>query len=126
MRVRQRLHGKAGQGHDGHAHHARSGAGHGGDQGLCRIRERLRLRAQNRGRDRGRIQNAARYLTGAAQGDIGGTNSYDNRKTYNQNASTTIQVDKLMVRDEQDVCSLAIEIAGLTKRLQRGKGMKFA
>ena len=72
------------------------------------------------------IQNAARYLTGAAQGDIGGTNSYDNRKTYNQNASTTIQVDKLVVRDEQDVRSLAIEIAGLTKWQQRGKGMRFA
>ena len=72
------------------------------------------------------IQNAARYLTGAAQGGIGGTNSYDNRKTYNQNASTTIQVDKLVVRDEQDVRSLAIEIAGLTKRQQRGKGMRFA
>ncbi len=72
------------------------------------------------------IQNAARYLTGAAQGGIGGANSYDNRKTYNQNASTTIQVDKLVVRDEQDVRSLAIEIAGLTKRQQRGKGMRFA
>ena len=72
------------------------------------------------------IQNAARYLTGAAQGSIGGSNSYDNRKTYNQNASTTIQVDKLVVRDEQDVRSLAIEIAGLTKRQQRGKGMRFA
>ena len=72
------------------------------------------------------IQNAARYLTGAAQNGIGGTNSYDNRKTYNQNASTTIQVDKLVVRDEQDVRSLAIEIAGLTKRQQRGKGMRFA
>ena len=72
------------------------------------------------------IQNAARYLTGAAQSGVGGTNSYDNRKTYNQNASTTIQVDKLVVRDEQDVRSLAIEIAGLTRRQQRGKGMRFA
>ena len=72
------------------------------------------------------IQNAARYLTGASQSGVGGTNSYDNRKTYNQNASTTIQVDKLVVRDEQDVRSLAIEIAGLTRRQQRGKGMRFA
>ena len=72
------------------------------------------------------IRNAARYLTGAAQSGIGGANSYDNRKTYNQNASTTIQVDKLVVRDEQDVRSLVIEIAGLTKRQQRGKGMRFA
>lgn len=50
VRVRQRLHGKAGQGHDDCAHHARSGAGYGGDQGLCGIRERLRLRAQDCGR----------------------------------------------------------------------------
>ena len=55
VRVRQRLHGKAGQGYDHHDHHARAGAGHGGDQGLCGIRERLRLCAQNRGCDGNRI-----------------------------------------------------------------------
>ena len=60
------------------------------------------------------IQNAARYLTGAAQAGIGG-NSYDNRRTYNQNASSTIQVAQMIVRDEQDIRSLAIEIASLTR-----------
>ena len=72
------------------------------------------------------IQNAARYLTGAAQTGISAGNSYDNRKTYNQNATSTIQVDKLVVRDEQDVRSLAIEIASLTRRQQRGKGLRMA
>lgn len=70
------------------------------------------------------IQNAARYLTGAARNGLGGSYSYDNRRTYNQNATSTIQVDKLVVRDEQDVRSLAIEIAALTRRQQRGKGMR--
>lgn len=72
------------------------------------------------------IANAARYLTGAAQGGIGSSYSYDNRRTYNQNATSTIQVDKLVVRDEQDIRSLAIEIATLTRRQQRGKGLRFA
>jgi TP901 family phage tail tape measure protein len=72
------------------------------------------------------IQNAARYLTGAAQAGVGGSYAYDNRKTYNQNATSTIHVDKLVVRDEQDVRSLAIEIASLTKRQQRGKGLRMA
>ena len=72
------------------------------------------------------IANAARYLTGAAQGGLGGSYSYDNRRTYNQNATSTIQVDKLVVRDEQDIRSLAIEIATLTSRQQRGKGLRFA
>ena len=71
------------------------------------------------------ISNAARYLTTAAQGGVGSA-SYDNRRTYNQNTTSTIQVDKLYVRDEQDVRSLAIEIATLTRRQQRGKGMRLA
>ena len=71
------------------------------------------------------ISNAARYLTTAAQGGIGSA-SYDNRRTYNQNTTSTIQVDKLYVRDEQDIRSLAVEIATLTRRQQRGKGMRRA
>ena len=72
------------------------------------------------------IRNATRYLTGEAQSGFGGSFSYDNRKTYNQNATSTIQVEKLYVRDEQDIRSLAIEIASLTKRQQRGKGQRMA
>lgn len=71
------------------------------------------------------VSNAARYLTTAAQGGIGSA-SYDNRRTYNQNTTSTIQVDKLYVRDEQDIRSLAVEIATLTRRQQRGKGMRLA
>jgi TP901 family phage tail tape measure protein len=72
------------------------------------------------------IQNAARYLTGAAQAGVGGSFSYDNRRTYNQNATSTIRVEKLYIRDEQDIRSLAIEIASLTRRQQRGKGLRMA
>ena len=54
------------------------------------------------------------------------TNSSDNRRTYNNNVSSTIQVQQMMVRDEQDVRSLAVEIATLTRRQQRGKGLRMA
>ena len=73
------------------------------------------------------IRNAARYMTESAAGGTASVNTYDQRRTtYNQDASSTIQVDKLYVRDEQDVHSLAIEIAQLTKRRQRGKGLRMA
>ena len=42
------------------------------------------------------------------------------------NVSSTIQVQQMVVRDEQDIRSLAVEIATLTRRQQRGKGMRFA
>jgi len=71
------------------------------------------------------ISNAARYMTSAAQYGAG-SGSYDNRRTYNQNTTSTIQVDKLYVRDEQDIRSLAVEIATLTRRQQRGKGLRMA
>ena len=54
------------------------------------------------------------------------TNSSDNRKTYNNNVSSTIQVQQMVVRDEQDIRSLAVEIATLTRRQQRGKGLRMA
>ena len=72
------------------------------------------------------IRNAARFLTGEAQAGIGGNASFDNRKTYNQNSTSTINVEKLYMRDEQDIRSLAIEIASLTKRQQRGRGLRMA
>ena len=70
------------------------------------------------------VSNAARYLTRAAQAGVGG--SYDNRRTYNQNTTSTIHVAQLVVRDQQDVHSLAVEIASLTRRQQRGKGLRMA
>ena len=47
-------------------------------------------------------------------------------RTYNNNVSSTIQVQQMVVRDEQDVRSLAVEIATLTRRQQRGKGLRMA
>ncbi len=70
------------------------------------------------------IRNAARYMTESAIGGVASGNTYDQRRTtYNQDSSSTIQVDKLYVRDEQDVHSLAIEIASLTRRKKLGRGM---
>ena len=72
------------------------------------------------------IRNASRFLTGEAQEGSIVTNSSDNRKTYNNNVSSTIQVQQMVVRDEQDVRSLAVEIATLTRRQQRGNGLRMA
>ena len=72
------------------------------------------------------IRNASRFLTGEAREGFIVTNSSDNRKTYNNNVSSTIQVQQMVVRDEQDIRSLAVEIATLTRRQQRGKGLRMA
>ena len=72
------------------------------------------------------IRNASRFLTGEAREGSIVTNSNDNRRTYNNNMSSTIQVQQMVVRDEQDVRSLAVEIATLTRRQQRGKGLRMA
>ena len=72
------------------------------------------------------IRNAARYLTGEAQAGSIQTTSNDNRRTYNSSVSSTVQVQQLVVRDEQDIRALAVEIATLTRRQQRGKGMRMA
>ena len=72
------------------------------------------------------IRNASRFLTGEAQTGAIVQSSSDNRRTYNNNVSSTIQVQQMMVRDEQDVRSLAVEIAALTRRQQRGKGLRLA
>ena len=72
------------------------------------------------------IRNAARYLTGEAQSGAIATTNNDNRRTYNSNVSSTIQVQQLVVRDEQDIRALATELAALTRRQQRGKGLRMA
>ena len=72
------------------------------------------------------IRNAARYLTGEAQAGSIQTTSNDNRRTYNSSVNSTIQVQQLVVRDEQDIRALAVEIATLTRRQQRGKGLRMA
>lgn len=72
------------------------------------------------------IRNASRFLTGEAREGSIVTTSNDNRKTYNNNVSSTIQVQQMVVRDEQDIRELAVEIATLTRRQQRGKGLRMA
>ena len=69
------------------------------------------------------IRNAARYLTDeAVSGTIaGGTN---NSRVYNNSNTISFDGSSFFVRDEQDVYSLAVEIAGLTERQQRGKGSR--
>jgi hypothetical protein len=72
------------------------------------------------------IQNAARFLNGAAQGGAFSTTSNDNRRTYNQTGSVNLSGNNFYIRDEQDIHSLAVEIASLTRRQQRGKGLRMA
>jgi len=72
------------------------------------------------------IRNAARFLTGEANEGAIAFGNNDNRKTYNQTSSVNLSGNNFYVRDEQDIRSLAIEIATLTKRQQRGKGLRMA
>ena len=72
------------------------------------------------------IRNASRYLTGEAKNSAIAYSSSDNRRTYNNSVNSTIQVAQMVIRDEQDIRSLAVEIATLTRRQQRGKGLRFA
>ena len=72
------------------------------------------------------IRNAARLLTGEAKEGTIAFGSTDNRKTYNNTNSVNLSGNNFYVRDEQDIRSLAIEIATLTKRQQRGRGLRMA
>ncbi len=72
------------------------------------------------------ISNAARYLTGAAKDSAIGFNTSNVQNTYSQDSSVTLSGNSFYVRDEQDIRSLAIEIATLTKRQQRGRGLRMA
>ena len=47
-------------------------------------------------------------------------------KTYNNTSSVNLSGNNFYVRDEQDIRSLAIEIATLTRRQQRGRGLRMA
>ena len=66
------------------------------------------------------------YLTGEAKEGAVAFGSTDNRKTYNQTSSVNLSGNNFYVRDEQDIRSLAVEIATLTRRQQRGKGLRMA
>lgn len=71
------------------------------------------------------IRNAAGYLTEDTEAGIVSGTRYDNRKTYNQ-SSVTLTGNSFYIRDEHDIYGLATEIATLTKRQQRGRGIRMA
>ena len=73
------------------------------------------------------MRNAARYLTSEAkEGSVGYPARTDNSRTYNSNASVNLSGNSFYIRDQQDIRSLAVEIATLTKRQQRGRGLRMA
>lgn len=72
------------------------------------------------------ISNASRYLTNAAKESAIGFNTSSVQNTYSQDSSVTLSGNSFYVRDETDIQSLAVEIASLTKRKQRGRGLRMA
>ena len=72
------------------------------------------------------IRNATRYLTSEAMNGSTAPASNDNRRTYNQNSTISFAGSHFHVRDSQDAYALAVEIAALTRRQQRGRGMRMA
>ena len=72
------------------------------------------------------VRNAARYLTSEAQESAIAFGSTDNRNTYNNTSSVNLTGNNFYVWDEQDIRSLAVEIAILTRRQQRGRGLRMA
>lgn len=72
------------------------------------------------------IRNDARYLMGEAREGSIVTTGNDKRRSYDNSVTSTIQMRQMVVRDEQDIRSLAVEIAILPRRQQRGKGMRMA
>ena len=72
------------------------------------------------------IRNASRFLTGEAKNSAIAYDTSDNRRTYNQQSSVNLSGNTFYVRDEQDIYALATEIAALTRRQQRGKGLRMA
>ena len=72
------------------------------------------------------IRNAARFLTGEAQGGIvAGSTHNDNRQSIQQNSSVNLTGNSFYVRSDQDIHDLAVEIATLTRTQQRGRGLRM-
>ena len=73
------------------------------------------------------IANAARFLTDEARGvSVGYPAQTGNSRTYNSTSSVNFSGSSFYIRDQQDIHSLAVEIASLTKRQQRGRGLRMA
>ena len=67
-----------------------------------------------------------KYLTGEAKAGSITTTSNDNRRTYNQQSTISFEGSNFYINDRQDAYALAVEIASLTRRQQRGKGLRMA
>ena len=65
------------------------------------------------------------YLTGEAR-EAAIISSPVTNRTHNQNSIVNLNVQNMSIRDEQDIRSLAIEIASLTRRQQRGRGLRMS
>lgn len=72
------------------------------------------------------IRNASRFLTEEARDSAIAYGSADNSRTYHQESTVELTGNSFYIRDEQDIRSLAVEIATLTRRQQRGKGLRMA
>lgn len=70
------------------------------------------------------MANAMKHMTGEIGGGTAG--STDNSKTYNSESTVNLRVEQLVVRDQQDIQTLATEIASLTRTNQRGRGARHA
>ena len=68
------------------------------------------------------IANAARYLTSEARYAAAGSSSVSNRNTYNQHSTISFAGSTFVIRSESDIHSLAVELADLATRKQRGVG----
>lgn len=69
------------------------------------------------------VRKASRYLIDEARESTVYTANTDNRRTYNQQSTVNLNVSSMNVHDQQDIRSLAIEIAALTRRNQVGRGL---
>ena len=71
------------------------------------------------------IQNASVQMAKSAKSAVhGGQTITNNKNDYDQSSTVQVTGNTFYVQSEQDVRSLAIEISALTKRQQRGKGVR--
>ncbi|MDL2205773.1 phage tail tape measure protein [Eubacteriales bacterium OttesenSCG-928-N13] len=68
------------------------------------------------------IANASRYLTSAAKEGVYSGITSDNRRNYTTNNAATVNVERLVVNDKQDVRALAQEIGIVQRRAAIGMG----
>ena len=73
------------------------------------------------------IRNASRYAAKVATGVASNTVYHNNQRTVNHNNATsnaTVNVEKLYVRDQNDVRSISLELAQLNKMELAAKGVR--